>query len=66
MTLGLRPRAIMATLRPIPRPYHYKQSLTYNDKLVAYVTLDFRKAFGVLSHDIILKKENLHYMAVIS
>ena len=30
MTLGLRPGAIMAALRPIPRPYHYKQSLTYN------------------------------------
>ena len=29
MTLGLRPRAIMAALRPTPRPYHYKQLLTY-------------------------------------
>ena len=30
MTLGLRPRAIMAALRPIPGPYNYKRSLTYN------------------------------------
>ena len=29
MTLGLQPWAIMVALRPIPRPYHYKQSLTY-------------------------------------
>ena len=27
--IGLRPRAIMVAQRPIPRPYHYKQSLTY-------------------------------------
>ena len=32
MTLGLRLPlgVIMAALRPTPRPYHYKQSLTYN------------------------------------
>ena len=30
MTLGLRPRAIMATLGPIPGLFHYKQSITFN------------------------------------
>ena len=30
MALGLRPRAMMAALRPVPRPFNYKQSLTYN------------------------------------
>ena len=30
MTLGLWPRAIMAALRPISRPYHYKQPLFIN------------------------------------
>ena len=30
MALGLRPLAIMVAFRPIPRPYHYNQSLTYN------------------------------------
>ena len=29
MALGLWPWAIMVVLRPIPRPYHYNQSLTY-------------------------------------
>ena len=28
IAFGLQPRVIMAALRPIPSPYHYKQSLT--------------------------------------
>ena len=31
MALDLWLRAIMAVLRPILRPYHFKQSLTYNN-----------------------------------
>ena len=29
MAQGPRPRVIMAARRSIPRPYHYKQPLTY-------------------------------------
>ena len=43
ISLGLWPRTIMAALGPIPRPYHYKQSLTYKYLVNILVT---RKRFS--------------------
>ena len=44
--IGLQARAIMAALKPIPRTYHYKQSLTYkNYKKTLHLLKAFESVF---------------------
>ena len=55
MALGLRPPAIMAALRPIPKPYHYKQSLTYE-----YMTITEIAFYNQLLYSFFLQYNYLH------